>query len=781
MAKMTEDDAQSRFKALHQEAMNLRDELEDDREILHKKYYGDGYPQVSGRSDAVSMDVRDAINAAMPSIMRVIFGSQRMLEYKATRPSEQEAARQATRYITQLITGSSSSYENFYTAVWDALTLRRGYLKTYHDDSIDIRSHRYTGITEEQMQQLLMDDDDLEVGEVEVYTDKVVVPQEELARRNQEQQAEYQQQMQQLVQQLLPQISQELQVRTGGNNPQLAQQQAQQIAQQQMPPPAPIENPIEMEVYDVTFTVKHARNKVDFEAVPPGEILYTEAKSLRDSSFVAHGRNVTFSDLYRMGYSEDELEDISGTIEEVDDDADMMGPGRATDGMDSPADTEDADQNSSDESMRKVYYVEAWVRMDYDGDGIAELRHICAAGNGLTILVNEYANHCRIASMTPYITAHSLQGESITEQVMDLQDIKTKLLRSMLDNYVRSVNPDTIALEGAANMSDLQNPEVGRVVRVKQLGAVQYQSEPYHGEKVMPLLALMDQMAQKRTGINDTSQGLNADKLQSTSSLLVDAASQAATARIELITRTLCETGLKDFFRQLLREVKEHVNQIDWMEVNGAWQEFDPRTWNDEFGVNVKVAIGAGTQQQQLQAMGQINAKQAEILQTLGPDNQLVGLQQYHESLAEMTRLAGIQNVDTYWKDPSTQPPPQPKPPQPDPDLIRAQTEQQKAQSQAQKDQAQLQLEQMKFQAEQHQKETENRFREIELELDRAKIALDATIKRDQHSEGMRQHDDKQALAEAESLLKSVQTRLENARADAEAERQSRQGENDNG
>ena len=156
MAKMTEDDAQSRFKALHQEAVNLRDELEDDREILHKKYYGDGYPQVSGRSDAVSMDVRDAINAAMPSIMRVLFGSQRMLEYKATRPSEQEAARQATRYITQLITGSSSSYENFYTAVWDALTLRRGYLKTYHDDSIDIRSHRYTGITEEQMQQLLI-------------------------------------------------------------------------------------------------------------------------------------------------------------------------------------------------------------------------------------------------------------------------------------------------------------------------------------------------------------------------------------------------------------------------------------------------------------------------------------------------------------------------------------------------------------------------------------------------------------------------------------------------
>lgn len=783
MAKMDDEDVQSRFKALHQEAMNLHDELADDREILHKKYYGDGYPTVKGRSSVVSMDVRDAVNMAMPSIIRVLFGSQRMLEFKPSRPGDAAMARQATDYITQLIAGNPDSYVNFYTAAWDALALRRGFLKVFHDNSVDIKTHRYTGITDEQMEQLLMDDDDLEVGEIEEYVDKVVAPQEELARRNQEQQQEYQQQLQQAVQSLLPRITQELQARTGGGNPQLAQQQAQQIAQQQMPPPEPIENPIELTVYDVAFTRKHRENRVTFVAVPANEILYTEASTMRESTFVAHGRNVTFSELHRMGYTDEELEDISGTIEM--DDLDDLRPGREADGMDGTGsygfdDANDDNSAAGDPSMENVYYVEAWVRMDVDGDGIAELRHICAAGNGLDILVNEYANHCRIASMTPYITAHSLQGESVSEQIMDIQDIKTTLLRSMLDNFARSVNPDTVALQGATQMSDLQNPEIGRIIRVRQLGAVQYQSEPYHGDKVMPLLSLMDAMGQKRTGMNETSQGLNADKLQSTSSLAIDAATQASTARIEMIIRTLCETGIKDFFQILLKETKEHVNQIAHMEVNGAWQEFDPRTWNDDFSVRTKVAIGAGTQAQQLQSMAQINAKQSEILQALGPDNQLVGLQQLYESLAEMTRLAGVQNVDGFWKNPAGQPPPQPKQPEPNPDLIRAQTEQQKVQQQAQKDQAQQQLDMAKFQAEQQQQQRENQFKSIELELDRARLVLDEATKTAAHREGVRQHDDKQALAELETLVDQLQRRIDNVRSDEQSERDSQQGGNRN-
>lgn len=775
MAKMDEDGAQSRFKALHQEAMNLHDDLAEDREILHQKYYGDGYPEVQGRSSVVSMDVRDAVNMALPSIIRVLFGSQRMFEFKSTRPGEDQAARDATDYITQLIAGDPDSYVNFYTGAWDALAQRRGYFKVYHDDSFDIRTHRYTGITEEQMQDLLMDDDDLEVGEITEYTDTVVVPDEELARRNQEQQAQYQQELQQRAQELTPRIEQELLTRTGGRNPQLIQQQAQQIAQQQLPAPEPIENPVELTVYDVVFTRKHRDNRVRFCAVPASEILYTEARTLRESTFVGHGRNVTFSELHRMGYTEDELEDVEGTIEMAD--LEEGAPGRAADGLDSL--TDDSEQNESDPSMTEVYYVEAWVRMDYDGDGIAELRHICAAGASLKILVNEYANHCRIASMTPYITAHSLQGESVAEQIIDIQDIKTKLLRSMLDNYGRSVNPDTIALQGQVNMSDLQNPETGRVVRVRQLGAVQYQSEPYHGDKVMPLLSMMDAMGQKRTGMNETSQGLNADKLQSTSSLAIDAATQASTARIEMIVRTMCETGLKDFFRLMLMETKEHVNQETYMEVNGAWRTFDPRTWNDRFTVKTKVAIGAGTQQQQLQSMAQINAKQVEAMQLLGPENQLVNLQNIHESLAEMTRLAGVSDVDAYWTNPASTPAPQPKPPEPNPDLIRAQTEQTKAQTEQASKQAQGQLDMAKFQAAQAQQRQENEFKSIELELDRARLMLDEAVKTADHSERVRQHDDKQSLAELQTAIEQIQKRLDAARADEQAGQQTNQENSD--
>ena len=49
--------------------------------------------------------------------------------------------------------------------------------------------------------------------------------------------------------------------------------------------------------------------------------------------------------------------------------------------------------------------------------------------------------------------------------------------------------------------------------------------------------------------------------------------------------------------------------------------------------------------------LAQIVAQQKEVIQSYGPFNPLVDLQQLRDTLAEMTRLAGFQDPSRFWKE----------------------------------------------------------------------------------------------------------------------------------
>ena len=66
-------------------------------------------------------------------------------------------------------------------------------------------------------------------------------------------------------------------------------------------------------------------------------------------------------------------------------------------------------QNAApEESMQEYWLYESFIRTDFDGDGIAELRKVCTVGS--TILANDEIDNMPFISLTPIQISHKFFG-----------------------------------------------------------------------------------------------------------------------------------------------------------------------------------------------------------------------------------------------------------------------------------------------------------------------------------------------------------------------------------
>jgi hypothetical protein len=355
-----------------------------------------------------------------------------------------------------------------------------------------------------------------------------------------------------------------------------------------------------------------------------------------------------------------------------------------------------------------------FMRIDKDGDGIAELRCIECIGRDCFVLKDEIVDHVPFAVFCPDPEPHAMFGHSIADVTMDLQRIKSHVMRATLDSLAQSIFPRTAVVEGQANMDDVLNKEVGAIIRMRQVGAVQDLSTPFVGQSAMPIIDYLDQIKAQRTGVTPTSQGLDAEMLQSTTRAAVTAQISASQERIELIARTFAENGMKQLFSGLLKLITRHQDKPLLIRLRGEWVPVDPTTWDANMDCSVSVALGRGDDAQQMAFLTTVAQKQEQILQMMGLDNPLVKLSQYQQTLSQIVRKAGYKNPDAFFSP------------------ISQQQEMQLAQAQAaakaqQKDPNQLlaEVELAKAQA--------DTFAKLQGQaIERAKLQLDADLQRDE-------------------------------------------------
>jgi len=654
---MSEEQLQGVISAEIYDAISfIDDDIGGNRALATEYYYGQPFgDEDEGRSQVVSMDVRDTVQGILPSLMRIFFGPERVVEFAPQGPEDVQSAEQATDYVDFIFKRDNQGFKILHSAFKDALVRKVGIIKYWWDESVEVKAESFS-MLDEQTMMFLTQDPDIEISAVREYP----VP---------------------------------------GTQP---MNDAQGIM---TPPPM---------MYDVEIKRRIKSGKVKIEALPPEEFLIDRrAKSIDEATFVGHRTMKTVSDLVAMGYDYDEMVEVAGNGNDFDNNQEYQA--RNPFAVISTA-------NNGDPSSKSVLYIEGYLKVDFDGDGIAEMRRICTVGTGNKVLRNEIVDDRQFADFCPDPEPHTFFGMCPADVVMDIQRIKSNVQRGILDSLAQSIHPRTAIVEGQANMEDVLNTEVGAVIRMRAPGMVQPFTTPFVGQAAFPMLDYLDDIKQTRTGISKAAAGLDADALQSTTKAAVSATVNAAHQHIEMIARIFAETGLRKLFTGILKLVIENQDKERMVRLRNTFVPIDPRSWDAKMDVIVNVGVGDGTLEDRINILNQVAMRQEMLIKETGVNNPVVSLPQYTNTLTKMLQLAGIKDSQNYFNQlPVDFQLPEPPPPKPTPEEMLAQVQVQSIQADIQKKAAELQLDREKMimsdDRERDRVEQDGILRRYELEL----------------------------------------------------------------
>lgn len=684
MAKMTEEELQS---VVSSEIEDARDYIDEDispiRAAAYNYYLGRPFGnEVEGRSKVISQDVRDTVNALLPSLMKIYTTSEKVVEFSPTSPEDVEMAAQATDYCNFVYMKDNDGYLNLYHTFKDAMIKKVGIQKIWWDERKDVSIQEYEGLDEATIA-ILMQEPDVEVTDIEV------------------------------------------EMRT-------------EMVQQQDPVTGQIVTvPTEVPVYECKVKKTTEEGRICVAVLPPEEFLISRtARSLEDASIVAHRALVSASDLIAMGIDRELVEENITTQDFWDNE-------EAQDRSDF---TEENPGFTNNRSMQRVLYIESYIRVDFDGDGIAERRKICTIGDGHTIVKNEPCDLLPFADFTvdsePHLSA--VEATSIADKVADLQLIKSMVWRNSLDSMAQTLNPRTVILEGKVNVQDVLKNEVGAVIRETAPGAVRELVTQPIFQQAFGMLDYLDSVKESRTGISKAAAGLDPDALKNTTMNAANFQVTATQSQMELVARNLAN-GFKKAFAIMLQIMTREQDKPRMIKLRNKWVPIDPRQWNPRMDVEINVALGRGTDQEKLMILAMIAQKQEMILAQMGPMNPLVSLPQYSNTLTKIVELSGFKNTSAYITDLPDDfqlPPPPPMPADPNAASaeLLAQVEREKAQMKMQVDGAKLQadaaktqanqqIEAFKLQLDREKFMAERMQAEFELQMQREQMMIDARVK----------------------------------------------------
>ena len=444
------------------------------------------------------------------------------------------------------------------------------------------------------------------------------------------------------------------------------------------------------QVYDVEIKRSTKKNRVKIETMPPEEFFVdAAATSLEDCQICGHRTMATVSSLVALGYDQEMLDEhLSDQVGFIDSEEYI-------------ARTSYPDTRSplSAYERRRVLYVEAWAYVDFDGDGIAELRRICTIGDSYTVVNNEPAASIPFAVFNAAPEPHMFFGSDLADLTKDIQRIKSATLRGMLDSLAFALYPRTAVVEGMVDLDDVMNDEPGAIIRTRQPGMVTPFNVPFLGKEAFPMMAYLDQMKESRTGQTAASQGLDPDVLQSTTRAAVQATVRGAEQHLELMAR-LFANGFKRMMTGVLELVITHQDRERVVRLRDTWVPVDPRVWDSGMDCEANVGLGSGMTDEKLGVLAQVASQQKEILEKLGPSNPLVGLGQFRNTLAKMLEVAGFKDANQFFKPIPIdyEPPPPQEPPEPSMEDKMLQVQMADIQSRAQIETQKLQLAAMKQQ-----------------------------------------------------------------------------------
>lgn len=317
--------SQNNLKAAIQAAIDdsigfLETETVEQRKLALEAYLRQPYGnEVEGKSQIVTGEVAEAIDGALPALIRIFTGSDEIVVADPVGPGDEAGAKQATDYLNHIFLKDNPGVIIMHDWFFDALLQKNGIVKAVWEDKEDVSKETYEGLSDDELAMLLQDKD-IEVVEQDTVENPILDP-------------------------------------------------------MGMPVFDEAGLPAMYGIHDVVIKKKLKSGKVAIANVPPEEFLIAKAgKTVKNTPFCAHRRMITRSDLIAMGFEEDIVnglptgDALAYTPERVA----RFAPGE-----------QPYDVQPDDFAMQEIEVFECYIYYDGDEDGIAELHQVFYAGNDI--------------------------------------------------------------------------------------------------------------------------------------------------------------------------------------------------------------------------------------------------------------------------------------------------------------------------------------------------------------------------------------------------------------
>ena len=585
------------------------------KRTLALQYMRGEMPDIPARANGSSQTdrtVADNISWTLPGVVRVFAASDQMVQFEATQEGGEQGAEEASEYTNYSFFRENDGYRILYNATYDSLLFGNGAACSYWCPE-QSTTKLFKDKTEEELAYLLTEEGWQGTGSVpKPGTPRLVTVDDPM---------------------------------TG----------------------VPVE--VELPTFTVRLQIVTERGQIrDMTLKPENLLLSTSATTIEDARFVGYLHdNKTRSDLMEMadeyGWDKADIEDLPAYTLRSEN-----GVGEAR-----KADYASINDASPVKSGDFIDLYEIYIRADKDGDGIAELLQVWYAGNagsGKVLSSDEWEDDVPFTDIPCYPVPHRWEAEGMFDRSVDIQRVKTVLLRQGLDNLY-SVNMPMREVEAGtvANPDILVNPKFNGIIWRTSGKAAQPiipHVIPYIADKAFAGMEYLDTINTKRTGISKATMALDPEALQNQTATASQLQHDAGYSQIELIARNQAELGWTKFFAKRRNLAKKYIKQaIKIPSRNGDVQEgqegdstskyrtIQPERWSDDMACTINVGLGTGSRDRDMSMLNLILNGQIGMADRLGAGGftakALEFLPKIRKTAVEMAESSGLKNPDDYY------------------------------------------------------------------------------------------------------------------------------------
>ena len=464
------------------------------------------------------------------------------------------------------------------------------------------------------------------------------------------------------------------------------------------------------EVYEYVSVRKEIdKSKVCLENIPPESFMINRgATDIESANFVGIQTEMTLSELREMGFDVDD--DIGAGVESNNFSFDYESSIRQS--------INEVEQNFHEDFMgvanREVIVTESWIKVDRDGDGVAELKRFITVGE--EVLLEEYADSIPLASLNPIEIPYSFYGMSIADATKSATEIKTTITRGMIENVYLSNYGRTLADPNTVDFRALQSPEPHQIIPTNgsPMSSVHTLVPAQLAPSTFSLLEYMNTEKEMATGMTRAAQGVNEKLFDSGNSAgKIAMVEQASQKRISYVARRFAETGFKELCKGVYDLILDNSDSIlrDYSYYNITPESLIPL---DSLTVDIDVGANSSANTQENMMM---MAQQVMPMLYQSPESKgIINPKAPFTIAKQLLESMGVDNWVDFIVDPET--------PQGQQQAQAAMQEAQQGQEQAAKED---QVEQQKIMLQLQKQMADIEKKQADMELDREKFEYQKT------------------------------------------------------